>query len=248
MDGIFEIEYKIKHYDVDNTNKATILALAEYMQEAATISSEQCGLGRKYLQEKSEGWILLQSKVKIFSLPRLGDKIKVRTWPKKSKGIYIIRQYEILDEKDNQLCVSTSKWIIYSFINKLPVRLNDDILSKYTYSDRSVIEDTFNIIKDSGKYEKIVLQEVLYRDIDTNWHMNNIKYIRNIIESMDNEFLNKYTVDEYIIKYKHQLVYANKFDICINKVNEKEYMYYLKEKNVDLKDNNCEMYIKWKEK
>ena len=23
MDGIFEIEYKIKHYDVDNTNKAT---------------------------------------------------------------------------------------------------------------------------------------------------------------------------------------------------------------------------------
>lgn len=248
MNEIFEIEYIIKYYDVDSSNKASVVSLIEYMQEAATISSEKRGLGREYLQARGEGWILLQFKARMISLPKLGDKIIVRTWPKKSKGLYLIRQYEVVDENNNVLCVATSKWIIYSFINKLPVRLNDEILSKYTYSDRSVIDDTFNTIKDNGEYEKIVLDEVLYRDIDTNWHMNNIKYVRDVIESMDNDFLNKYTVDEYIIKYKHQLVYSNEFDICISKINNQEYMYYLKEKDTDLKDNNCEMYIKWKEK
>ncbi len=248
MENIFEKEYIIKYYDVDNTNNASVLSLVEYIQEAASLQSELSSAGREYLQEKGQGWILMQFKMKINSLPKLGDKIKVRTWPKEAKKIYIIRQYELLDENDNQLCIATSKWIMYSFINKLPVRFTEELTSKYSYNSRSVIDDDFNIPKDNEEYEIIKNDEVLYRDVDTNWHMNNIKYVRCIIESMDNDFLNKYTVDEYTIKYKHQLVYASKFKICVNKINEKEYSYYIKENNEDTKENNCEMYIKWKEK
>ena len=130
----------------------------------------------------------------------------------------------------------------------MPVRLKDGIANKFEFDDRKVIENEYISIKDNEKYDEVYSSEVLYRDVDTNWHMNNIKYLKYVVDSIDIDFLNKYSVEEYSIKYKHQLLYAQEFEICTNKISENEYMYYIKQLDKKLKDNNCELYIKWKEK
>ena len=69
MSNVFEKKYKIQYSDVDNSNYATIVSLAEYMQEAASMHSEIYDIGRDYLTKNNMGWILLETRVNITKLP-----------------------------------------------------------------------------------------------------------------------------------------------------------------------------------
>ncbi len=246
MEGVFEKEYEIKYYDIDKYDKLTDLALVRYLQEISTLYSDTVDCGMDFANRTQIVWILIETYTKINRLPSKGDKVIYRTWSTGSKGLYAYRQYEVLDENNEVIAVSNSKWVLYSGERKRPIKVIDEVSNKYIHIDKNVVDSDFIHIPDSNKYDDIKNEVVKYMDVDTNWHMNNTNYLKYAIESMTDEFLDKYTIDEYSIKYIHQLKYNENMNICINKINDLEYMYYIK-KDINEK-SNCDIYIKWKQK
>lgn len=241
----YEDKYKIKYFDIDKDNYATPSSIIEYMQEASSSHGEVVGCTMKFMQEKSFAWILIEKCVNIYKLPKLGDDIIIKTWSCGSRSLYAYRKYQVFN-KDNELIAdSNSKWIMFSTERKRPIKLSEEIFSMYARLG-DVTEEGFVDIKDNKTYDKIIKQTVLYRDVDTNWHMNNTKYIKEAIESMDNIFLDSYVVEKYSVKYIKQLVYSDNYNICIKKISNTEYMYYINQDSQN--KNNAEIYIKWKKK
>lgn len=241
----FEDKYIIKYLDIDKTGYATPISIIDYMQEASSMHGEVTGCTIQYMFEKEFVWILIEKCVNIFELPKLDEEITIRTWSCGNKGLYAYRKYEVYNSDNKLIANANSKWIMYSTSRKRPVKIDDETMKLY-YTVGDISDEGFVHFEDDKHYDKITKQTVYYKDIDTNWHMNNKKYIKLAIESMDSEFLDKHILEKYSVKYIKQLMYTEKYNICMKKISDSEYMYYINQDNEP--KNNCEIYIKWKQR
>lgn len=252
MKGNFEKEYEIKYYDCKDKD-ITFSQLIKYTQETSTLHSALAGCNMEYLNKNKIGWILLENHCKMHKYPKMGEKITIKTWVNDIQKIYAFRNYEIVDEHNNLVLQSYTKWVLYSFEKKRPIKVTDEVKNMYTYVDeKSIYIDNINFDIDST-FDKIVQDVVLYKDVDTNWHMNNVSYIKAVSEAMGQDFLDNYEVQDCLLKYNHQLIYNTQFNICVNKINDLEYIYNVKENKIENEtkrknSNNTDVYIKWRKK
>lgn len=240
----FEQEYIIKYYDCNN-GYISFPQIIKYMQEASTLHSTIMGCGVDYLNENNMGWILLENHCQIYKYPKMGEKIKIITWVNEMERLYVFRHYEIVDELGNIILQSSTKWIIYSFEKMRPAKISEEIKNMCKYSnDKTIFIENVNL--DIDAYSKITTDTVLYQDTDTNWHMNNVIYIKKALESMEKSFLEKYDVEQCLVKYNHQLKYNEQFKIYMKKISEYEYIYNITDENS--KNGNAQIYVKWRSK
>ncbi len=249
MEGNFEKEYTVKYYDCKD-NYITFPTLIKYTQETSTLHASIAGCDMEYLNKNKIGWILLENHCRMHKYPKLGERIKIKTWVNDMQKLFAFRHYEIVDEHDNLILQSYTKWLLYSFEKMRPIKVPDEITNMYTYTDKtSIYIDNIDFNMDT--YDKIVQDVVLYKDVDTNWHMNNVSYINAVLESMNKEFLDNYEIAQCLIKYNHQLIYNTVFNICMKKINDLEYIYNINEEKNEKeikKKSNTDIYIKWRRK
>lgn len=141
---------------------------------------------------------------------------------------------------------SYTKWIMYSFDKMRPIHIPSEVENMYNYDEKEGItfEDfDFSKIKD---YDNIFSNVVIYGDIDTNWHMNNIAYVIKAIDTMPIDFFDSHIVNNILIKYNHQLLYKDKYKVKVKMIENNKYVYAINgESNKTLKNNadiiiNCE--------
>lgn len=167
--------------------------------------------------------------------------------------IYAIRHYQIEDESGNVILQSYTKWILYSFEKLRPIKIPQDVDAMFEYTDKTTVKidniDFDNIDTEESKTQNSI---VLYKDVDTNWHMNNVSYINEALEIMGKEFLDNNEIAECLVEYRHQLLYNMPFSIEKNKVNDSEYIYCIKKIQKEdeklQKGNNANIYLKWRKR
>lgn len=253
MNGEFNKQYIVKYHDCSNNDLIDFGQLIRYAQETSTLHAEDLGCGIEYLNENKCGWILLENHCKVNRYPKVGEKFNVRTWVNSMDRIYAIRHYEIKDMQDNVILQSYTKWIIYSFERKRPIKIPSEVNDMFIFSTEKTINiDNIEFKKEEIDNIKTVNGIVRYKDIDTNWHMNNVSYINTVMETMGKDFLDLHEVCECKVEYRHQLLYNVEFEVNINKLNEFEYIYGIKqvydENEKCLKGNNANVYLKWRRK
>lgn len=250
MSEVFEKEYIVKYYDCTQNDQIDLGELIRYMQETSTQHTSKLGCGVEYLNKNRYGWVLLQNHIKTYRYPKLNEKIIVRTWVNNMEKLYALRHYEIVDEQGNIVLQSYTRWILYSFERLRPIKIPQEVTDMFIYSDKKTVQiddvDFKNEYVVTDKKESVVL----YKDIDTNWHMNNVAYIKEALQTMGKDFLDCNEVCECLVEYRHQLLYNEKFEIDVKKVKDNEYIYGIKvnESGKMQKNNNADIYIKWRKK
>lgn len=167
--------------------------------------------------------------------------------------IYAIRHYQIEDESGNVILQSYTKWILYSFERLRPIKIPQEVDDMFEYTDKTTVKI------DNVDFDNIDVQEkevtngiVLYKDVDTNWHMNNVSYINEALETMGKEFLDSNEIIECLVEYRHQLLYDMPFSIEKNKINDLGYIYGIKKIQKEdeklQKGNNANIYLKWRKR
>ena len=180
-------------------------------------------------------------------MPEYGEKIIVKTWPHSIESLCTYRQFEVLDEKGNQIAKATSRWIIYSFEKMRPIRLSDELKEMYALVDDVVLPNEFEKMDNVSSNADFTYDGIIeFRDVDVNWHMNNVRYIRKFMEAMSPEFLDKYEVDFYDIQYIHQMKADDNYTIYVKKVNEDEYIYNMIKQGNEEGKVNSSAHIKWR--
>ena len=195
----------------------------------------------------------MENHCKVEKYPKVNEKFKVKTWVNKMEKIYAIRHYQIEDEKGNVILQSYTKWIMYSFERLRPIKILQEVDDMFEYTDKTTVKiDNINFDNVQVKESETKNSIVRYKDIDTNWHMNNVSYINAALETMGKEFLDSNEVVECKVEYRHQLLYNTAFSIEKNKINDLEYIYYIKKVQKEdeklQKGNNANIYIKWRRK
>ena len=226
-------EYEIHFYEIDYSKKVLISSLMNYFSDIAVQQIEDIDQGLSWLDDKNLGWVLYKWDITMIKYPIVNEKVIVRTWPYSLRKFYAYRQYDVLDLEGNVLCKADSLWFLLDTKKRRPSKVIDEI-----YTGFRISKDC----KDNIDFEKINQPDVAdveknfyvrYSDIDTNRHVNNVKYVEWCIETVPLDIIENYNIKNVKVVYEKEVKYGETIKVstqiikeeqvtCIHKVEDTE--------------------------
>jgi acyl-ACP thioesterase len=202
--SIWQETFPIRFAAIDSSDKMTMGAVFQCFQEAAISHAENLRVGRVDMEKAGHVWLLSRFSVVMDRRPGYCETVTLRTWPRGGEKLFAIRDFDIR-AKDNITAVSArSCWIIIDIEKRRPMR-PQSIMDTIPKNDGL---DAMNFIPEALKQrenlQKIAERKALYTDVDYNGHVNNVRYIHWIEDTLEPQLLEK----------------ANKMRLDINYMNE----------------------------
>lgn len=221
QEAILEYEFLTMYADIDNNLEMTNVSLLRYLQELGGLQTKKIFGG---MITPKGVWILLNWKVKRFKEIKWSERFKIKTWPAKHNSVFSIRNYEVYNEAGERVAIASTKWVLMDINTKKLVRDISDVAEKYVEYDKMLFEEDFPKLKEPSDIEYTYKHIVQKRDIDTNGHINNVKYLEIAYEALPNDVYENAKFKNIDIMYKHSAFLGEEMRIGVdqNIVNGKE--------------------------
>jgi medium-chain acyl-[acyl-carrier-protein] hydrolase len=201
-------EYEVHYYEVDFRKQMQITSLIDFLGDIATDQSERLGVGMDYLFSNGLGWVLYKWDINVYSYPRYGEKIVIKTMPYGFRRFYAYRIFEVFNESGELIAEASSIWFLLDIQKKKPVRIESNMYEVYGIPENCKdMLDVEEILKPENIQEEKVFN-VRYSDIDTNKHVNNSKYASWAIEVMPLDIVLNYTLKRIKVTYQKETKYG----------------------------------------
>ena len=176
-------EYRVHYYYTDYNNILKPAYIGRYMQETAWNALKGWGPTPGYLQENNLAFILTKISFRYYAEIREDDTIKVETWANPAKAIIFPRHYRIYRGGETAV-EATSEWVLLDTKEKNILRPEAYKGVLKAYDDEELDFTVQKRIKMPEALDAASEYVVRYSDIDTNFHMNNARYIDLICDSL----------------------------------------------------------------
>lgn len=213
MGKVFTKEYELHYYEVDKNLKGNMSTIINILSDIGTKQSEELGSGMTELLNQNMTWVFYNYHIKIFRSPVYGEKLYVSTEPTGFKKYYALRNYEIKDINGNVIVSANAIFLLINTEKRRMIRIPEDQYE--IYGVHSDLKGDFKIPK-LERLEKFKYKDnfkVRYTDIDSNDHVNNTKYIEWAIETLPEEIVNNYVLDEVRVTFEKECKYGEEVKV-----------------------------------
>jgi len=174
---MYSVEHRIGYSEVDSESRLKPLALVNLFQDCSTFQSEDVGNGVSVLKSINRAWILVSWQIVIKKNPKLGDKVKISTYPYKFNAFLGFRCFDIVDEAGEVCVMAHSVWVYMDTETGAPARVDMDVQQRYGMDEMIPFDWMGRKIRTSGEFENADSFKVRPVNIDTNNHVNNAWYV-----------------------------------------------------------------------
>jgi medium-chain acyl-[acyl-carrier-protein] hydrolase len=205
----FEKTFRVHGYELDFQGKIQPIVLLNYLQEVASEHAAKLGFSVISLREKNLTWVLSRYHVQIHRYPGYGENIYIKTWPSAAQGLFALRDFEMLDEKENKILAATSSWIMLDYQKKRPIQLDAFLPNFPTYGKRALVDKFLSL----PTVEKPIFEfsfQVRMSDLDLNQHVNHTSYIHWAIETAPEDILQTKRLIKIESGFKAEAFYKDK--------------------------------------
>jgi medium-chain acyl-[acyl-carrier-protein] hydrolase len=200
----FQQEYEVRTYDVDNRKIMTVPALVMLMQEAAMQNAIQLHFSIWDFEAYDFNWVLMRKQLQINRLPKMRESIKVVSYPAGFYRFFAYRDYFVFDLEGNILASSASTWLLMNLTDRKVVPIPEFILS--IEKDCPAINDCLprpkGRLKSFDQVQHTQNFKVNWHDLDFNEHLNNVHYMKWMIEALPKAVLETHVLKSLDIHYK----------------------------------------------
>jgi medium-chain acyl-[acyl-carrier-protein] hydrolase len=194
--------YLVHSYEVDAWNRVLPQAILLYMQDLATLQSEECGVGIARLRENRFGWMLYQMDYTLTKDFNGYDTIELSTAATAFDALYAYRKFWLRNRDGEIIGEAKSKWVLFDFEERKIAKKPDWLLEAYGLSGEEKDKLSFSKIPTRFEMEHTHEVKVGYADIDINRHANNARYLVWAIEGMSLDWIRKHRVRRANIIFK----------------------------------------------
>jgi len=238
---IFRKKFEIGMQDINKNKEVKNKFILNCLENVALKHSDSVGLGLKNILETGLTWMLLDWKVKLLKRPHYGDILEISTWTRYINKCYAYRDYEIYVNNEKYV-IATSKWLLFDINRKKPIRVQEDLISKYEPEENKSVFDILEIekMKKVDSYDNNYAYNVKKSDIDINGHMHNLNYLDIAYECFsENDYNNE--LNNIRISYKKEIKLEDKVDCRYTKMNDK-WMFVIENPEIDSVNAYIELY------
>ena len=204
MENRLERQIKVPMSICDNTNKISIDGIVDLFMDYATEHGDSIGVGREILAAKGLIWVAAKTKIKINRRPETLESVNVATWPEQPGRIRFNRYYSIT-QNGEYLVEGKTEWAILDLNSGRPYKLDETYPVNMEHSTEVVCDGPFTRMStDFEGCEVIRTHTVSSNDIDVSQHMNNVAYIRAVLNAFSCKEIEDMNITEFEAVYRSQ--------------------------------------------
>jgi acyl-ACP thioesterase len=189
----FDKQFELRYFEMNKLGLASPTTILALLEETAADHCFSIDHSLYDLNKNNVGWVLMSGVVQIDRYPNYKEKITIRTWLSSYSSIKGYRENIIFDEQHNIIGRAKGLWVFFDIERRRPIPIFDAIKEKWSFHNEASI--TTDIKK---KIEAIDLSIHLKKfkvnrfDTDMNKHVNNIRYLQWVIESIPEDIVDNY--------------------------------------------------------
>ena len=197
FDNYFEKQFELRYFEMNNLGLATPTIILGLLEETAADHSYSIGHSLFDLLKKNVGWVLVSGVLQMDRYPNYKEKITIKTWLSSYSSIKGYRENIIYDENKNIIGRAKGLWVFFDIEKRRPIPILNEIKEKWAYfKEESISTDIKKKISVVDIADHTNQFRVNRYDTDMNRHVNNIRYLQWVIESIpldisENYFLHK---------------------------------------------------------
>lgn len=169
---------RVRFSEIGEDKRLTLDGILNYFQDSSTFHSEDIGNGMEVVESLHRVWVLSSWQIVVNEYPKIGDRIKLGTWPYDFNRFLGGRNFIMYGADGRVLAYANSLWTYLNSENGRPARVDDSILELYTlepkyemdYADRKIT------LPEEMTAQNAFPVEVYH--LDTNHHVNNGQYVK----------------------------------------------------------------------
>ncbi|MGV3026639.1 acyl-[acyl-carrier-protein] thioesterase [Clostridium thermobutyricum] len=221
MDNSFTKDYEVLYRDVDYKLRCKIASLVYFLCDVGNAHAESVGDTINYQLEHGAGWVFYKYDIKIHKYPNYRDKLSVVTIPAGFKKFYALRDYLIKNQDGEVLVEATALFFLINIERRRPMRILPEHYKMY--GEDGDLEKA----KEMEKIEKMEEEQfskefqIRYSDIDSNTHVNNVKYVEWALESVPKDIIKEFDLKRIKIVFEKEVSYGNSIHVGVQ-VKEEE--------------------------
>lgn len=193
MENYFDKEYELRYFEMDKSGKASSVTMLTLLQETAADHCHSIGHSLFSLMSQNLGWVLLSGVMEIDRYPSYKEKVIIRTWLSKYQSIRGHRENIIYDENYNIIGRAKGLWLFFDIEKRRPTKILDYFKEKWSsFKDVCIEHDISTKIDAINSASYMKKFKVNIYDTDTNKHVNNIRYLQWLVESIPEEITDEY--------------------------------------------------------
>ncbi|XLR36625.1 hypothetical protein HN51_045974 [Arachis hypogaea] len=226
QEGIFVYRqiFAIRSYEIGPDQTATMETILNFLQETALNHVANSGIGgigfgaTRQMSIRKLIWVVTRIQVQVQRYSSWGDIIEIDTWVDAHGKNGMRRDWVIRDHFTKEVIVkATSTWVMMNRETRKLCKIPEEVREELTpfYINRFAIsnEDT-----DSEKIHKLTDQDAeniqtglapRWNDMDANQHVNNVKYIGWILESLPMKVLEDYYMTSMTLEFRRECTQSN---------------------------------------
>ena len=224
--SIWKEKFRITHSFVAPDGLASMHGLAYFMQEAAINHADAANAGYDDLIKNNQAWVLTRQMIKMYKVPRLNQKVTIETWAENRTETMAIRDFNILNKDSEIMAISRTSWMVLDLKARRPVKISHILLENLPLNRGRLIEDLMleKIPVSEPDPEKEKTYHVVYSDLDMNQHVNNINYLKWVLDDFDYDFRIKFRIASIEMNYMAEAMFGNVLGRSTAPVHDQEYL------------------------
>uniref|UniRef100_A0A0E0C2F6 Acyl-[acyl-carrier-protein] hydrolase n=1 Tax=Oryza meridionalis TaxID=40149 RepID=A0A0E0C2F6_9ORYZ len=206
----------VRSYEVGPDRTATLETVLNLLQETALNHVWMSGLlgdgfgATHAMITNNLIWVVSRMHVQVDHYPIWGEVLEIDTWVGSSGKNGMRRDWLVRGRSSGAIFVrATSTWVMMNKVtrrlSKMPKEVRDEISPWFI--DRHAIDEeaTEKIIKldTNATYVDSDLKPKR-SDLDMNHHVNNVKYVRWMLETLPDQFLQQHQLSSIILEYRKE--------------------------------------------
>lgn len=219
-------------YEADANKLLRPTAMLDLMQEAANADATRLGFGYDNMMATNTAWVLSRLHLRVNKYPKWREEVKLYTWHKGAYKLFYLRDFSLKDNEGNSLIDATTSWLIID-LNTRRLSRNAELADENTCIKEDAISEPADKITLPQECELEVAgtHKVRWSDIDTNNHVNNVKYVVWALDIVDYEDASSKPLKELFVNFDSEVLAGQEVELYkTRQITEDSIIYYVQGK------------------
>ena len=199
MQPIYTQYFDVDGLAVDRYGRMKSSMILFIAQEVAGKHGAMLSVDYDTLASRNMFWAIIRHRVQISRLPRIGERLRVETWPMPTTRVAYPRSVIAYDEVGNECFRAISLWVLMDMDTRnmiLPGKSGISVVGSLRGNE---------LAPPNSLVPKVLLNRrertVGFTDLDRNGHMNNTRYLDWIADLLPSAFHEKHAIKEFTVCY-----------------------------------------------
>ena len=233
MGKFFEQKFNLRFFEMNKYGFASPTTVLTLLEETAAEHCYNIGYGLYDLETQNIGWVLLSGTIEMIRYPRYKEDITIQTWISKYGLVKGCRENIILDNTGEIIGRAKGMWVFYDIKKRKPIEIFGEIKEKWgieTEKTTGINTDTIYPVQNDMPAKEF---DIYRSDIDSNSHVNNIRYFHWLIESLPDETVENYYLKRIDAKFFSAAKFGEKVHVYVKEERKNNVFVHTMKSNVD---------------